>query len=352
MTTIFVSVANYRDPEVVPTVKSIFANAAHPENVTVGVVNQKTRNDLFCFPVEWEEQIREINIHARDAKGAGYARALAQSLYQGEDFFLQIDSHTQMLENWDVDLLEQYDLAKNLANTEKVILSQFPAGYIIEGNDRILLEGHKDYTHLPTRQVLKFFRNGVWSAERKPMTSGLPEESETVLAGLIFAPGSIVSEVPYDPEISFFGEELCFAVRAWTRGWKIYSPAKMTLLHFYTRPSYHKIWDTRNNNDNKWEGLERKSRGRQKRIYLGEDMGIWGVASKESMKEYEQWVNQPVGENYAAYVDNYDAVANQMLVVDLDALWAEGREIKKSLVCTEDLHTVCTVNGCQCNCHS
>ena len=47
-------------------------------------------------------QIRYEHVDPVFAKGPCWARHRAQSFYQGEDYFLQIDSHTQFLPNWDV----------------------------------------------------------------------------------------------------------------------------------------------------------------------------------------------------------------------------------------------------------
>ena len=85
---------------------------------------------------------------------------------------------------------------------------------------------------MPTKQKPKLTNRNEWTAERVEFSDAkrlLPELSTTILAGFIFTYGKIVEEIPYDPEISFFGEEICFAVRAWTRGWDIYSPSKKTI---------------------------------------------------------------------------------------------------------------------------
>ena len=38
--------------------------------------------------------------------GVGMGRYLANQLYNGEDFYLQIDSHMTFVNNWDVKLVE------------------------------------------------------------------------------------------------------------------------------------------------------------------------------------------------------------------------------------------------------
>ena len=46
----------------------------------------------------------------------------------------------------------------------------------------------------------------------------LPDEQpkRPITGGFIFGPGSIVNEVPYDPELYFYGEEVSMSTRLWT----------------------------------------------------------------------------------------------------------------------------------------
>jgi hypothetical protein len=109
-----------------------------------------------------------------------------------------------------------------------------------------------------------------------------------VLAGFIFASGELIKEVPYDPEISFFGEELCFAVRAWTKGWDIYSPCVKILYHFYTREGYSKIWKDRNLREISWKELELISKIKQEKVLCGYEDGVYGVGNVRPIEEYEK----------------------------------------------------------------
>ena len=44
MSTIFVSIASFRDPDCKETLKSLFTNAKHPERVYVGICEQNATN--------------------------------------------------------------------------------------------------------------------------------------------------------------------------------------------------------------------------------------------------------------------------------------------------------------------
>jgi len=355
---IFVSLASYRDVELPLTLKNIIRKADHPENLHISIVQQCTKRELIPFEQDVVPcKITNVWIHALDARGAGYARSVAQQPFDNEDFFLQIDSHTRLIDGWDTKMIAMYEQCAELAGTDKVILSQFPAPYDkgSRGKDIFPLESKKYPAH-PMKQKLLWTRNSCWASERVEFDGDGPEESPTVLAGYIFAPGKIVTEVPYDPEISFFGEELCFAIRAWTRGWKIYSPNEMFVWHFYHREGHEKIWDSGNNVDKKWGKIEKSSMLRQAEVYSGKNLGIFGSESPEKMRFFEKFSDYDIWGMYEKMLKSRSIEAESKTEFDLTISedgW-DGQAI--SIPCSdgehEDSAKPCGVAGCECDCHS
>lgn len=351
---IFVSIASYRDSELKSTVASVIENADRPENLHLSIVQQCLKKEFISFESIYPK-IRMTNkyVPAIEARGAGYARHLAQNPYTNEDFFLQIDSHTRMTNGWDTDLIDILTNSQVLAGTEKVILSQFPGAYILESGTKFI--DTDKYPATPHRQEILWTRKGTFSAKREPMDLVRPQESDTVLAGFIFAEGSIVKEVPYDPEISFFGEELCFAIRAWTRGWKIYSPNEMCVYHFYHRPGHNKIWDSSNNANKKWGKIEKTSMMKQAQVYAGVDLGIWGASSYSSLIDYYSFVKLDANKLYQDMLKARFKLSENWLEQDIipgpQGLLSE----RISIPCIdgehEDSERPCTVSGCECECH-
>jgi Glycosyltransferase (GlcNAc) len=91
---IFVSIPSYRDRECQWTLRDMFERARHPERVFAGVCWQSVpEEDHDCFLLRSSPtQVRTIEFHALEARGLGWARAKAQSLWQGEKYSFQIDS--------------------------------------------------------------------------------------------------------------------------------------------------------------------------------------------------------------------------------------------------------------------
>lgn len=65
---LFVSVASFNDPELLPTIQDAYSQAAHPELLRFGVVDQCVVDRYDELP-KWKGQIRYLWMRARDARG-------------------------------------------------------------------------------------------------------------------------------------------------------------------------------------------------------------------------------------------------------------------------------------------
>lgn len=98
------SVVSYRDSEANPTVVDLFSRASNPSRISVGVVWQLDLDvagdrDMYRETPQGEKlrggRVRSLLMPATDAAGPTWARRVAQSLWKGEKYVLQIDSHTR-----------------------------------------------------------------------------------------------------------------------------------------------------------------------------------------------------------------------------------------------------------------
>lgn len=344
---IFVSIASFRDLELPKTVDSLISNADDPDSLHIGIVSQDLKNK---HPKYDNSNIKVMEVDAKQAKGAGYARSLAMDLYDGEDYFFQIDSHSRFAKGWDTKLKNILKRSQGIAGTEKVILSQYPAPYFVgsDNKDYFPETGGTGYWSVPSWSKVINNAYGHWCAARQKMDDyNDPHLSYTVLAGYIFTLGSIVEEVPYDPRISFMGEELCFAVRAYTRGWEIYAPNEMLVYHFYKREGHSKIWNTGALKE-KWLSMERESYAVQKDVLTGIEDGIYGIDDYERFIEYQEMVGIDFGEFYQ--MDRMNIKAN-LSVVEQEIDFSDTP--MKSRYCLSDLHGHCVhIEECNCECHT
>uniref|UniRef100_A0A6C0K1R3 Glycosyltransferase (GlcNAc) n=1 Tax=viral metagenome TaxID=1070528 RepID=A0A6C0K1R3_9ZZZZ len=249
MSTIFVSIASYRDHLCPITLISMYEMAANPDRVFVGLCQQNNqKEDEECvFPKAHplyktvQKNVRKVSIPHTQAKGPTYARFICASLYKNETYFLQVDSHSLFADQWDTHLLHMLEAAQKVAGHEKIILSTYPP--IMEDYTSEVIAS----AHTPILETTQTNSHGIpvfqGSVYRPPAAT--PTRNYFISANLLFAPASLLREVPYDPHLPFLfeGEEILYSVRAYTHGWDVYAPNRNIIYHHYTRKSDPKFWD-------------------------------------------------------------------------------------------------------------
>jgi len=100
---IFVQIASYRDPQLIPTIKNMLENSKFPENLRLSIARQYHVDDNFDDLSEFktDERFKVIDIPYTESKGVCWARNLTQQQYDGEEYTLQIDSHMRFEKDWD-----------------------------------------------------------------------------------------------------------------------------------------------------------------------------------------------------------------------------------------------------------
>jgi hypothetical protein len=348
---IFISIAGYRDTELPKTIRSLYDNADSPDELIFGIVSQDVKKG---HPnVEWlGDQVRINKMNAIDARGAGFARKIAMEMYQGEDYFFQVDSHMKFIKGWDTKLKNMLLESQQLANNKKIILSQFPAPYTIFTDGTYFYpKGDQHFWDDVSWTSVVNTWSAVWAGNREVMEDKTkPMKSHTILAGLLFTIGDFVKEIPYDERICFMGEELCIAIRAYTRGWEIYAPNEMVCWHFYKREDRPKVWND-NTYGRSWTDLEMKSQRVQKNVILGIEQGIYGVGDYDKYVEYQEMI----GINFAEFYEKeIDRKVNLGLFTQ-ETIFDENFnmiEISITGYCNSGLHKECLAReNCQCVCH-
>lgn len=284
---IFVAIASYRDTECQWTVKDLFEKATCPDRIFVGICWQFVPGeDDDCFQVTTRpEQCRVLEFHARDSQGACWARHQGQKLWQGEDYVLQIDSHMRFVPGWDERLLEMLAACPS----ERAVLSTYPPAYVPPNDLAPESVTTIHPKHFDTNGVLMFGSTAVPVKD----APAVPVPSPYVAAGMLFGPGAIIEEVPYDPYLYFQGEEITLAVRLWTSGWDIFIPNKVVAWHDYTkRPGRRRHWDDSADSTK----LSARAYARV-RVLLGmegstdpdvlQEIGRYGLGTRRSLQDYE-----------------------------------------------------------------
>lgn len=293
--TIFVAIASYQDRLLARTITRAIETAHRPDLLRFGVVDQILSTDnSFSIPRLCSGNISYVHIHPNESRGACWARSLCMTFYANEDWFLQIDSHTDFEIGWDTYFKEQAHML-DLKNKPGVITG-YPAAFNISPQGEVTYNRYSDivlYNVLCQDQAFKNDYPGLmFVAELRSGTK--PLKGFHVAGGCLFAPGSFVNKFPYDPWFYFIGEEQSMSLRLFTHGWDIYHTANNPLYHLYNTPgsgrSLH--WDEEQDKTRgvRWYKLEENSKARFKRLCFGDgDLGIYGLGRVRTREDFARY---------------------------------------------------------------
>jgi len=300
---IFVSIASYCDPVLGFTLSRALATARWPDRLHFGVVDQSPAGSPPPAPADTAPaRLSYVRVDPLYARGPCWARALAMSLYDGEPWFFQIDSHMDFDPHWDATLIAQAQAA--LAGRKGVVLSSYPNSFVFQDNRAVRRPAtNKILAHVVKPGGLFEPDHPVLGFEAHPLDRDEPVPGFHVGAGCLFAPGAFVQTFPYDPWFYFHGEEQALAARLFTHGWDIFHAPGLPVYHLYNNaesgaPPRPMHWDPAHDTQRQrnWWTLEQRSRARLAALLAGEPLGAYGLGQERSMAEYARFS----GIDYAA----------------------------------------------------
>lgn len=263
MTSIYVSIPNCLDKEYYKTLDDIFLNSDNPNNIYVGTAhsipfkNKKHIDEIKNNTSQYSNIRFKFLNHYRNS-GVGYGRKESMSMYDGEDYILQIDSHTMLKQSWDTKLIEYYNNAKNFSkNKNKTILSTYLSCYKYYDNK------NRDYCfgvlppyscYISEEDIIAFDRDFDSKKNWKSLYSPIPRWvtpteddfynfiknnfvlAQKISANFIFSNKTFAED--YNKSIPFpfifFEEEFIMSVELYNLGYSfIYPNFQLPLAHLY-----------------------------------------------------------------------------------------------------------------------
>lgn len=243
---IFVSIASYRDDVCTTTLDSLYTMADKKENIYVGICQQNhidEDNNIDCLSKGYQNNpnVKIIRIPHFEAKGPTHARYLCSTLWDGEEYFLQIDSHSKFVKGWDTLCINMITNIKNKGLSKKPVLSHYPKEISTYNkyNDTI--------KHNVTRICKSFFNNRdmiSFMGAEEINSNNIPYMTPYIAGGMLFCESYFLKELPFDPNLPFLfvGEEILHSIRFYTHGWDVFTPTENIVFHEYTRSDKPKIW--------------------------------------------------------------------------------------------------------------
>lgn len=295
---IFVSVAAFCEPHLRLTIEQLFAKASHPERVFVGLVDQSYElNPAWLDKLSTRRQVNYVGLSPVDSKGVSWARSIAFSLYNEQEYLLQIDSHTVFDQAWDESLVKQLQGLNALH--ARPLISTYPPGFKFDSQGRAVAD-------VPAKsdEIFRIDRDpgSELTAQRAVLRFRVfKEHSELdhvpgchLAAGFLFTLGRFVVDVPYDPYLYFRGEEQSLSLRAHAKGYQVFHPKHrlIPLYHLYQpvgQPHAGQHWrpDLEAKRQSEFGWLQQRSNERIQALYSpGSDLGVYGLDSPEHLESF------------------------------------------------------------------
>ena len=273
--TIYIQIAAYRDPELLPTIHDCLINAADASRLRFGIAWQHSPYEEWDTLEQYKDdkRFRIIDIDYRDAKGPCWARYLLNKNYQKETYTLQLDSHHRFAKDWDMQLIEMLESMRS-ATCKKPLLTSYLPSYN-PSNDvesRIETPWIMEFDRFAPEGPVHFLPHSIddWPERTHPVPSRFAS------GHFIFADGKFCQEVEYDPNYYFHGEEINLSVRAYMAGYDLFAPHKALIWHEYTREGKKKHWD-----DNpQWEKMDLASYAHNRKL-----LGMDATTSKQKLQK-------------------------------------------------------------------
>lgn len=246
--TIYVSIAclGY-DSELINTVSTCINSSSKKNNINISIAcigdaefYKNIKNEFINF--------NNIKINFYDIKnnyGVGKGRNLAAKLYDGEDYFLQIDSHTLFLDNWDDDLITIFNKAKEI-NNSKIILTAVPPKYTYMNIDykKLLAIAHEEFQYIYCEKdkkrldVIPVFNDHTFKElfpeKELEMLNNKIGHSIKVCAAFIFGDKDFAVNRCLEDTVLFWEEEIFQSIELLNNGFSfIYPYIQSPIYHYF-----------------------------------------------------------------------------------------------------------------------
>lgn len=286
MASIFIQISSYRDPELKPTILDAIEKSSGKHKINFGVhVSYLNESEIYVPKIE---NLKYEASKAPKNVGVGIGRYIAHQFYNNEDFYLQCDSHSRFVENWDEIAINSV-LNYQIQGIKKPLLTMYPANYWYL--DETFTETSSDLLDPDYKTIISFHQKPEnFKKLRIPSQTAMPAKgsifTRSISAGSLFTVGPFMAP---NKDMAFWGEEIIMAARAYTHGYDLVVPDKQYLYHLY----YNHEKPELNRRKIFWqdfpEEFERMNAESQKIVYkvlLEETIGEGYLGSERTLAEY------------------------------------------------------------------
>jgi hypothetical protein len=278
---IFVSIASYKDSELLNTLNDLYENAKNPDDIRCVVLNQTNYDESNDFKLFFNDKKIEIySVDYRHTKGVCWVRHKIQSFIEDEDYYLQIDSHMRFDKDWD----EKFKNYLNECNSLKPVITFYPSAYSIE-------DGKKQFNII--KNEIRGLNRQACSSLGISMNKALcdlqngdnkPIPGTTIAAGFLFASIDYAKEVPYDPNLFWNYEESDQTYRGFTHGWDFFGLPECLIWHKYNTTG---VMTHYKENPNSMHRENFSNSYAEKKLFQPDYDGLYKLGNVRTLEEFE-----------------------------------------------------------------
>lgn len=288
MASVFVQIAAYHDFELGKTLVDVLTKSSGKHEIFFGVhLCHYQKKEVFVPPLpnlKLEESMGPENI------GVGISRSIANSLYDGQDYYLQIDSHTRMYRNWDSSLISLAEKYKS-DGVSRPLFTTYPGSYSYDDNLREYNEFDPSVTAISFVEKPEMFAKDMIPSQLA-VAPDRADQQRSISAGFIFTTGDF-SYIGYNEKIMFWGEEILLAASAYTNGFDLLIPDRQYAYHLYfdhgavfQKNMRRHIW---NDFPNEYGSKEPESKAEVADIFTNRRIGSGALGYERTLEEYGQY---------------------------------------------------------------
>jgi hypothetical protein len=323
--TILIHLPAYREPELIPTIKSALENAKYPERIHFGICRQYHPEDEFDNLDEYrnDSRFKIKDVLYTEAQGLPWARAIInEELLTDEDYICQLDSHHRFAKDWDETLIKMH---KGLEKKGyKPILAAYLPYYdpFNDPSGRTMEPWQQQFVCFYPHGTI-FIRPGLlkwWEKFRDPPFSRF-------LSGhFCFARSEWAKEIKHDPDIYFSGEEINLTVRSFTHGYDMFHPHELVIWHATMREERSGMlkWDDDAKRGVDWWNKQEKARAKIRQLFKVEDNGYdltgYDLGNVRSIEDYELYA----GVNFKTKSVQKYTLDNEYPPNPLESTWSKS----------------------------
>ncbi|WP_115512500.1 MULTISPECIES: GlcNAc-transferase family protein [Xanthomonas] len=284
---ILVQIPAYRDPQLVHTLDSVFEQAANPDRLRVSVCWQCAPRDRLPHRYADMPGLRIDRVDYRDSRGANWARRRAQRQWRDEPYSLIIDSHLRFARHWDRKLIAMLEGLKSMG-VKRPALTCYPPDFDPQtypvGRSQVPMKIYKEAYIDGVLAHFAGFELPLWRWLKAPIPA------QFMALGFLFTEGRFNRDVPFDPNVYFFGDEITTGLRAYCHGYDLFHPHRVLAWHAYDRSTRRCHWEDHAT----WRARDLRSFVRVRRILSGHAYRDYPLGMRRSIPGYERWIGMPL----------------------------------------------------------